>query len=58
MKRKIGSIFTILFLNLGGLELAEASAEKKLSYHEVVALANKNYPQILSYTILTSKLAF
>ena len=49
MKNKIGSIFTILFLNFGGIELAEASTEKKLSHHEVVASANKNYPQILSY---------
>lgn len=49
MKNRIGSIFTILFLNLGGLELAEASTEKKLSHHEIVDSANKNYPQILSY---------
>lgn len=49
MKRKIRSIFTILFLNLGGIELAEASSEKKLSHHEVVTSAKKNYPQILSY---------
>lgn len=49
MKNRIGSIFTILFLNLGGIQPAEASAEKKLSHHEVIASANKNYPQILSY---------
>ncbi len=49
MKRKIGSVFIILFLNLGGVELAEASTEKKLSHHEVVTSVNKNYPQILSY---------
>ncbi len=49
MKRKIGSIFTILFLNFVVTELAEASTEKKLSHHEVAASANKNYPQILSY---------
>lgn len=49
MRHKIGPIFTILFLNFGGIEFAEASAEKKLSHHEVVASANKNYPKILSY---------
>ena len=49
MKRKIGTIFTILFLNFGCLELAKASTEKKLSHHEIIASANKNYPQILSY---------
>ncbi len=49
MRHRIKSIFTILFLNLSGIELAEASAEKKLSHHEVVASANKNYPRILSY---------
>jgi outer membrane protein TolC len=49
MKNKLGSIFTILFLNLLILDFAEASTEKKLSHHEVVASANKNYPQILSY---------
>jgi hypothetical protein len=49
MKYKIRSIFIILFLNLGAFEIAEASSEKKLSHHEVIASANKNYPQILSY---------
>ncbi len=49
MKNRIGSIFTILFLNLGGVNSVEASTEKKLSHHEVVSSANKNYPQILSY---------
>ena len=49
MKNRIGSIFTILFLNFGAVELAEASTEKRLSHHEVTASANKNYPQILSY---------
>jgi len=49
MQNRIRSIFTILFLNFGCLELAEASTEKKLSRQEVTASANKNYPQILSY---------
>lgn len=49
MKHRIGSIFTIILLNFGSVELAEASTEKKLLHNEVVASANKNYPQILSY---------
>jgi outer membrane protein TolC len=49
MRYKIRSIFTILFLNFGSAELAEASSEKKLSHKEVTTSANKNYPQILSY---------
>ena len=49
MKNRIGLISTILFLNFGYLELAEASAEKKLLHHEVKSSANRNYPQILSY---------
>ena len=49
MKHRIGSIFTIILLNFGSVELAEASTEKKLLHHEVTASANKNYPQILSY---------
>ena len=49
MKNRIGLISTILFLNFGFLELAQAATEKKLSHHEVTASANKNYPQILSY---------
>ncbi len=49
MKHRIGLILTILFLNLGSFELAEASTEKKLSHHEVIASADKNYPKILSY---------
>lgn len=48
MKSKIRSIFTILFLNFSEIELAKAS-EKKLSWQELVASADKNYPQILSY---------
>jgi outer membrane protein TolC len=36
-------------LNFEGAQFAEASAEKKLSHHEVEVSANKNYPQILSY---------
>ena len=31
------------------VELRSGSAEKKLSHQEVIASANKNYPQILSY---------
>ena len=49
MKNRIGLISTILFLNFGFLELAEASTEKKLLHHEVTSSANRNYPQILSY---------
>jgi outer membrane protein TolC len=49
MKNRIGSIFTILFLNFSCVEFAVASNEKKLLCDEVVASANKNYPQILSY---------
>ncbi len=49
MKHRIGSIFTIILLNFGSVELAEAANEKKLLHHEVATSANKNYPQILSY---------
>jgi outer membrane protein TolC len=49
MKNRIGLVFTILFLNFGCLELAEASNKKKLLHHEVTSSANRNYPQILSY---------
>lgn len=49
MQNKFRSIFVILFLSFGNLELAQASDEKKLSHYEVVAAANKNYPKILSY---------
>ena len=53
MKHKIGSIFTVLFLNFSAADFAEAAAEKKLekklSHQEIVDSANKNYPQILSY---------
>jgi len=49
MKHLIRSIFIIILLNFGSVELAEASTEKKLLHHEVTASANKNYPQILSY---------
>lgn len=49
MKHRIGSIFTIILLNFGSVELAEAANEKKLLHHEVTTSANKNYPQILSY---------
>jgi len=49
MRNKFRSILTIFFLNFGSFELAEASTEKKLSHHEVIDSANKNYPQILSY---------
>ncbi len=49
MKHKIGSIFTILFLNFGHIEFAKASAHDKLSQQQVINSANKHYPKILSY---------
>lgn len=49
MKLKIGSIFTILFFSFAHAKFAQASTEKKLLHHEVIASADKHYPQILSY---------
>jgi outer membrane protein TolC len=49
MKKRIGSFFTLLFLNFEGAEFASASEMKKISPQEVIASANKNYPKILSY---------